>query len=97
MQGKAAPSLLSEVEALVGTLGASLVVLPAEGNLRGAARLAGLAPQSGISSEPPQVLFLAGAALPADSAPYVIYHSIYPPAQSFLQGLLLPAAAFSES
>jgi predicted molibdopterin-dependent oxidoreductase YjgC len=91
-----APAFLSEVVALVEALGAALVVLPAEGNLRTAAALAALEPQPAAPLADPGLLFLAGAEAPALDLPYVIYHNLYPPAQGIARGLLLPAAAFSE-
>lgn len=85
------------LEKLVTAYQASLVAIPAEGNLSGALRL-GLG--SAAVPEKPSLLYLIGVSVPAalekDSTPYIIYQNSHAPAVEPVNGLLLPMTAVGE-
>lgn len=84
------------VERLVLATGAAIVAIPAEANLYGAFQL-GLGAVS--QQTMPKVLYLVGSALPQSITPdtFIIYQNTHLPAQNFLEGILLPMAAFGEA
>ncbi len=84
------------VEKLVKAYHASLVAVPAEGNLNGAFKL-GNGTYSQASK--PGVLYLLGAAVPENVDPetFILYQNTHMPVKDIQNGLLLPMAAFSET
>ena len=84
------------VEKLVKAYHASVVAVPAEGNLYGALRAAAGSTQP---AENPKVLYLLGAAVPKnmDPATFIIYQNTHMPAAQIQNGVLLPMAAFGET
>jgi len=84
------------VEKLVKAYHASVVAVPAEGNLYGALRAA---TGSTHPAENPKVLYLLGAAVPKnmDPATFIIYQNTHMPAAQIQNGVLLPMAAFGET
>lgn len=93
------PMLLA-VEALAHRLGAQVIILPGESNLAGALRL-GLAghPTTAQAVSPEvNVLYLIGEPLPGNLTgdPFIISHTLALPGEGAFNGLLFPAAAFTE-
>ncbi|HPC05556.1 MAG TPA: 2Fe-2S iron-sulfur cluster-binding protein [Anaerolineaceae bacterium] len=84
------------VEKLVTTYQASVVAVPAEGNLYGALRVATGSTQPVTN---PKVLYLLGTAVPKDIYPgtFIIYQNTHMPAVQIQNGVLLPMAAFGET
>jgi NADH dehydrogenase/NADH:ubiquinone oxidoreductase subunit G len=93
--------LLLAVEALVHRLSAQVVVLPNESNLAGALRLglAGTSKPDCAASTGLDVLYLIGEPLPErqTGGPFIISHTLGLPPGGAFNGLLFPAAAFSEA
>ncbi|MEL7644211.1 MAG: molybdopterin-dependent oxidoreductase, partial [bacterium] len=84
------------VEKLVITYQASVVAVPAEGNLYDALRVAtGSTPPA----RNPKVLYLLGTAVFKDIHPgtFIIYQNSHMPAVQIQNGVLLPMAAFGET
>ncbi len=91
--------LAASVQALLDATGASLVLLPQEGNLGGALLAASLFPAPDRSPITPDLTYLIGAGLP-DGLPdstSVIYQNIFRAANETGVSLQLPCAAFSET
>jgi len=84
------------VEKLVKAYTASLVAVPAEGNLHGAFKLGN---GTYAQASKPRVLYLLGAAVPenTDPATFIIYQNTHMPVKDIQNGLLLPMAAFGEA
>ena len=89
--------LLERVDCLVQQLGASLIVLPEQGNLAGTLLL-GAQSAANQQSTILDVLYDMGEDIPVSipGDPFILYQNIYPPSQGLAAGLMLPAAAFSE-
>lgn len=90
--------LLKMVEKLAAQIGAKLIMLPEKANLGGSLQMGITASLSNTSLEQSDVLHLIGEAAPEglSSRPFVLYQNIVPPQQAFSEGLVLPAAAFTE-
>jgi len=90
--------LLMQVELLVSNLHARVICLPDQANLRGALQL-GLFSE-GVNTGKPDldVLYLIGEAVPEHlpGSPFILAHSLYPPAGAIVPDLLLPSTAFTE-
>ena len=84
------------VEKLVTAYSASVVAVPAEGNLYGALRLATGSRQLATN---PKVLYLLGTAVPKNMDPgtLVIYQNTHMPSAQLQEGILLPMGAFGET
>lgn len=91
--------LLPSVQALIDATGASLVLLPQEGNLTGALMFASLFPPAGKKKNPPELIYLIGEDVSPDlpTSSEVIYQNIYHASNENTVSLQLPAAAFSET
>ncbi len=91
--------LAPAVQALLDATGASLVLLPQEGNLAGALLMGSLFPAPDRKQNIPELTYLIGVdipdALPVSTA--VIYQNIFRSAQETAVSLQLPCAAFSET
>ncbi len=91
--------LAPAVQALLEATGASLVLLPQEGNLAGALRMGSLFPALDRKQNTPALTYLIGVdvlnTLPASTA--VIYQNIFRSAHEASVSLQLPCAAFSET
>lgn len=90
--------LLRMVEKLMAQLQADVILLPEQANLGGALQLGITTPLSSATLKNLELLHLIGEGIPAglSSNPFVLYQNMYPPADGFSAGLMLPAAAFSE-
>ncbi len=92
-------TLLNLVEKLMAQIDADLILLPEEVNLGGALRMGITNPLSNTNLQQLQVLHLIGEAMPDSVSPrqFVLYQNMFAPASTLLSGLVLPAAAFTES
>lgn len=92
-------TLLSLVEKLMAQLHAELILLPEEVNLGGALQMGITNPLSSTRLEQLEVLHLIGEAMPekVSSQQFVLYQNMFAPASNILSGLVLPAAAFTET
>ena len=92
-------TLLNLVEKLMAQIHAELILLPEEVNLGGALKMGITNPLSNTSLQHLEVLHLIGEALPENlsSRQFVLYQNMFAPASNLLVGLVLPAAAFTET
>jgi NADH dehydrogenase/NADH:ubiquinone oxidoreductase subunit G len=90
--------LLKLLERLIAQIHAELILLPDPVNLGGAFRLGITTPVTRKILESLKVLHVVGEAVPSHLSlqPFILYQNMYPSADPFSSGLILPASTFTE-